>query len=353
MKPFRKILPDILKLIVFLGLGVLFIWLSVRNLSDEDVRMIFSSMKLVNNPVGWTFILLSAFSLLCADIIRAVRAKQMLMAIGYKPRTSITFYSVMICYLANFALPRLGEILRCTFLQRYENIPFQKSLGTVILERAVDFVCWIALFIIATLMNNGLLSQLTVDQETGMTLRDWFAAKGMGFLGNYLLFTLIGIGIIFLIVIKLTKKYWIKNKYFKKTADFFKDIWKGFISIKDMPKPWLFVLLTILMWICYFLGTYLFFFSLPYLRHIGAGAAFTVLVFGTIAFMVSQGGLGSYPLITAGIVMLYGISYPQGLAGGWIGWLLQTVVSLVFGLLTLCVIPFYKRNDSTIETFTE
>lgn len=353
MNDLKKIFTNILKVILFVGLGVFFIWLSVKDLSDDDIQMIFSSMKLVNNPFGWTFIILSAGSLICADIVRTLRARQMLTAIGYRPRVSSTFYSVMVCYLANLALPRLGEILRCTYLQRFENVPFQKSLGTVILERTIDVVCWGVLFIIATLMNNGLISQLVVNKETNMTLSEWFTAKGMEFMGNYLLFVVIAAAILLFAIIRLTRKYWINNKFFSKVAQFFKDIWKGFISIKDMPRPWLFVFLTVLMWVFYFLGTYFFFFSLPYLRHTGPGAAFTVLVFGTIAFMVSQGGLGAYPLITAGIVMLYGVSYPQGLAAGWIGWILQTAVALIIGLITLAITPFCKRRDSTIATTEE
>ena len=73
-----------------------------------------------------------------------------------------------------------------------------------------------------------------------------------------------------------------------------------------------------------------------------------MLVFGTIAFIISQGGLGAYPLITAGIVMLYGIPYTQGLAAGWIGWILQTAVSLVLGLASLIATSFYKRHDASI-----
>jgi hypothetical protein len=346
MEKFKKILPDILKVILFLGLGILFIWLSIKDLDKEDIQMIFSSMSLVNNPRGWFFIMLSVAAIVAADLIRAARAELLLKSIHYKPRFSMMFYSVMVCYLANLALPRLGEVLRCTFLQRYENVPFQKSLGTVILERAVDLVCWIFLLIIAMLLNNGLLSQLVVDQETGVTLQEWFAQKGLSYIGNYLIYIIIAIVILLVILIRATRNWWQKKPALVKIANFFKGIWHGFVSIKDIPKPWHFVFWTVAMWVCYFFGVYLFFHALPYLQHIGPGAAFSVLVFGTIAFIISQGGLGAYPLITAGIVMLYGISYPQGLAAGWIGWILQTAVSLVLGFFSLAVTSFYKKHDS-------
>ena len=347
MEKLKKILPDILKMILFLGLGILFIWLSIRNLSKEDIKMIFSSMSLVNNPRGWLFIMLSVAAIVAADLIRAARAGLLLKSIHYKPRFSMMFYSVMVCYLANLALPRLGEILRCSFLQRYENVPFQKTLGTVILERAVDFVCWVFLLVIAMLLNNGLLAQLVVDQSSGTTLQEWFAQKGLSYVGNYLIYIVILVIILFVVLIRTTRSWWQKRPALVKVANFFKGIWHGFVSIKDIPKPWHFVFWTVAMWICYFFGVYLFFHALPYLQHIGPGAAFTVLVFGTIAFIISQGGLGAYPLITAGIVMLYGISYPQGLAAGWIGWILQTAVSLILGFFSLAVTSLYKKHDAS------
>ncbi len=346
MEKFKKILPDILKTSIFVGLGILFIWLSIKDLSKDDIQMIFSSMSLVNNPQGCLFIGLSALAIVAADLIRAARAELLLKSIHYRPRFSMMFYSVMVCYLANLALPRLGEVLRCTFLQRYENVPFQKSLGTVILERAVDVVCWLFLLIIALLLNNGLLSNLIVDQSQQLTLEDWFAQKGLSYVGNYLLYIIIAVIALLVVIIRLTRNWWQKRPALVKVANFFKGIWRGFVSIKDIPNPWHFVFWTVAMWICYYLGVYCFFHALPYLNHIGPGAAFTVLIFGTIAFMISQGGLGSYPLITAGIVMLYGIPYTQGLAAGWIGWILQTAVSLILGLFSLVATSFYKRHDA-------
>lgn len=347
MSKLKKILPDILKTTIFVGLGILFIWLSIKDLSKEDIQMIFSSMSLVNNPRGWFFIGLSVVAIVAADLIRAARAQLLLRSINYYPRFSMMFYSVMVCYIANLALPRLGEILRCSFLQRYENVPFQKSLGTVILERAVDVVCWLFLLIIALVVNNGLLSNLIVDQSQQLTMKEWFAQKGLSYVGNFLIYIIIALIVLLIILVRVTRKWWQKRPALVKIADFFKGIWRGFVSIKDIPDPWHFVFWTIAMWVCYFFGVFLFFNALPYLQHIGPGAAFTVLIFGTIAFMISQGGLGSYPLITAGIVMLYGISYTQGLAAGWIGWILQTAVSLILGLFSLIVTSFYKKHDAT------
>lgn len=336
----------IFQLLLFVGLGVFFIWFSIRDLSKEDVRMIFDSVKVVNNPFSWCMLLVSAFFALMADVARAVRGKILLEPLGYNVRMSMSFYSVMVCYLANLALPRLGEILRCTFLQRFENVPFQKSLGTVLTERAVDILLWLVFLFIAIGMNMDLLNNLVVDHSQGLTLRAWFEQKGLSILGNYFIYLLLAAIVVLFAIIRLTRRWWMRVPFLVKVRNFFAGIWRGFISIKDLPNPWRYAFWTALMWLCYFLGTYFCFFAFPFLRSVGPGAAYTLLIISTIAFMVSQGGLGSYPLIAAGILYMYGISYTQGLAAGWIGWLLQTVVVLVFGLLSLLLASFYGGKSS-------
>jgi len=335
-----------LQVILFLGLGVFFIWLSTKNLSKEDVRMIFDSVKVVNNPFSWCMLFVSAFFALMADVARAVRGKIQLEPLGYRVRMSMSFYAVMVCYLANLAVPRLGEFLRCSFMQRFEHVPFQKTFGTVLTERAVDILLWLVFLVIAIGMNMELLNNLVVDHEQGLTLRAWFEQKGLSLLGNYFIYLLLGAILVIYILIRLTRRWWMRVPFLVKVRDFFVGIWRGFISIKDLPNPWRYVFWTALMWVCYFLGTYFCFFAFPFLRGIGPGAAYTLLIFSTIAFMISQGGLGSYPLIAAGILYMYGVSYTQGLAAGWIGWLLQTVVALVFGLLSLLLASFYGDKSS-------
>ena len=335
-----------LQLVLFVGLGVFFIWLSIRDLSKEDVRMIFDSVKVVNNPFSWCMLLVSAFFALMADVARAVRGKILLEPLGYNVRMSMSFYSVMVCYMANLALPRLGEILRCTFLQRFENVPFQKSLGTVLTERAVDILLWLVFLFIAIGMNMEVLNNLVVDHSQNLTLRAWFEQKGLSLLGNYFIYILLAAVVAIYLIMRLTRRWWMRVPFLVKVRDFFAGIWRGFISIKDLPHPWRYGLWTALMWVFYFLGTYFCFFAFPFLRNVGPGAAYTLLIFSTIAFMVSQGGLGSYPLIAAGILYMYGVSYTQGLAAGWIGWLLQTVVVLIFGLLSLLLASFYGGKPS-------
>lgn len=345
-------LVTFLQLVLFVGLGVFFIWLSLRSLSKEDMRVIWESMGSVNQPTSWLLLIAAAIMATMADVARAVRAQILLEPLGYKPRFAMTFYSVMVCYLANLALPRLGEILRCSFLQRFEKVPFQKSLGTVVTERAVDILCWLVIMIVVIAMNSGLLSNVIIDHETNTSIGMWMEQKGLSVISNYFIYILLGVIAVVWLILRLTRKWWMRHAWCVKIRDFFAGIWQGFISIKDLPHPGRYILWNTLMWIFYFLGTYLCFFAIPYLHGLGPGAALAVLAFGTIAFMISQGGLGSYPLITAGILLMYGINYTHGLAAGWIGWILQTAVALIVGFISLFLSSFYEKRDSAIPSNT-
>lgn len=340
-------IKNLIQLIIFLGLGIFFIWLSLKNLTREDMRMILDSMSLINTPFNWLMLCCAAAAALFADFARAQRAKLLLEPLGYNVSNSMCFYSVMVCYLANLALPRLGEVLRCSFLQRFENVPFQKSLGTVVTERAVDILCWGIMLLFVIGLNTSLLNDLVVNQDSQITLRMWMEQKGLSLLSNYFIYILLAVIIILGLIIHFTKKWWQKVGWMMKIHHVVTGIWQGFISIKNLPHPWLYILWNTLMWVSYFAGTYFCFLALPFLRSVGPDAAFTLLILSTIAFMISQGGLGSYPLFAAGILVMYNIPYTQGLAAGWIGWILQTIIVLIFGLLSLLLASFYSKKTKT------
>jgi uncharacterized membrane protein len=60
--------------------------------------------------------------------------------------------------------------------------------------------------------------------------------------------------------------------------------------------------------------------------------------------IITQGGIGAYQLAVQKTLTLYGISEVDGLAYGWLLWLVQTVMVLVVGLICLIFIPIYNRK---------
>jgi len=122
---FKNKLFTFIKFVFFLGLGILIIWLSVRNLTAKEKGEILASFRIAN--YNWVFlaILLGILS----HVLRSLRWMMFFKPMGYHPSFKNTFYAVMVGYFANMAFPRLGEVTRCGILAKYEKIPFNKGVG--------------------------------------------------------------------------------------------------------------------------------------------------------------------------------------------------------------------------------
>ena len=341
------ILKKILKFILFFGVGIFFIYLSIKDLTTEDIQMLKESAAEVKKGSAWIFLAISLVIGAFSHYFRALRSVLLLEPLNYKIRKSMSFFAVMVCYLANLAFPRLGEVLRCTFLQQYEKVPFQKSLGTVVTERAIDLILLLIVVGIAILLNTNILYELKVGDTT---LGEGLSQKIVGMLQNFTLYYLLAGLILLIVIIYVTRKKWNKIHFFVKIKHFFIGIWQGLISIKDLKHPILFVIYSLMIWVCYFLGTYFCFFAFDFLSGLGITVVFSCFAFGLIGFVVGPGGLGAYPLIIAGTLVLYGVDYNAGLAAGWVGWGVQTLMVIVFGIISLIAASFMKRTANEVSS---
>jgi len=141
-KPFKAGFLTILKFVIFLGLGILIIWLSLKDLTEVEKHEIVKAFRTAN----YNWVILGIVIGIGSHIVRALRWMMFMKPMGYNPSLKNSFYAVMIGYLANLAFPRLGEVTRCGILTKYEKIPFNRSLGTVITERAIDMLIFFSLF---------------------------------------------------------------------------------------------------------------------------------------------------------------------------------------------------------------
>ena len=315
----------------FLGLGVFLIWWSLKGLTTEDRLQITHALE---RGRYWLIVPGIAINIL-SHWLRALRWRLIIQPLGYSPTRINTFFAVMIGYLANQAVPRLGEVLRCSTLTRYEKIPLDKLVGTVILERLVDTICLFAVFLLALAIQPDLYQNI---------LSTFFPAK-QGGNGLTLLFY---IGLALLVVMVLTFLWMLitKKKFADLVAIFRKislHIWQGFISIRALKKRWAFAFLSIAIWALYAASVYIGFLMLEETMHYGFKETLTVLCAGTLAMAATPGGIGAYAFLVQKTMTIYQLSTGLGLALGWLLWLLQVVVVLVVGGLSLLGLPLYNK----------
>jgi hypothetical protein len=121
---------------------------------------------------------------------------------------------------------------------------------------------------------------------------------------------------------------------------------EGLKSLLKVRNLWLFAFYTISIWALYLLMAYIVFFSIPDTSNVGIDAGLAVLVFGSIGFMVVQGGIGIYPAIVAETLVLYGVSSVQGYALGWLIWTSQNLTIVVVGIISLILLPILNNRKN-------
>jgi len=136
----KKILSSVL----FFLIGVSVFWLVYRNFNFNELLNALKNIRFRWIIVSITFGLLSHF-------IRAIRWKMLIEPMGYKPGLSNLFLSVIVLYFTNLIIPRGGEITRCTVISKYEQVPFVKLAGTVLVERITDLLAFALILLILVL----------------------------------------------------------------------------------------------------------------------------------------------------------------------------------------------------------
>lgn len=335
----RKIL-QLLQYILFLGIGVFLVWWQLKSMQPAEKEDFIRSLKNVDYRMVIPVVIMSLLS----HLSRAMRWKILLEPLHYFPKLKNVFAVTMIGYLANAAVPRLGELMKCTFLARYEKLKVDKLFGSIILERTFDFVCFL-LFI-------GITVLIQLD-TVGAYFNDKISAIAGGNASfswlNALLFLLTAAAL--LLFIRLILLRFPGNRFVQKVKGFIKGILQGFAAIAQLKQQKAFVAHTLFIWAMYLLQVYVGFNAMQSTSHLGMPAACSVLTLATLAMIATPGGIGSFPIFVMQTLAIYLIPETQGKAFGWLLWGVNTGIVIVSGVLAIILLPYInKRNNRIITT---
>ena len=325
------------KFLFFLGIGIGLIWLVVKDLTEKDKEEIYKSFREANY---WWIIVTILLGFL-SNVSRAIRWKMLMKPLGHSPRLDNTVYAIFIGYMANYALPRLGEVTRCGILNRYDKVPMNELLGTVLAERAIDMLCLILIFFYTLFAQYSLIYNYT-EQKLFLPLWNKLAPLFANKIIVIVLFVLFLLAVWLLIRFIRIANTGIISKF----SNALKGFLNGMVSIKNIDKPFLFVFHSVFIWVMYFLMNYVGFWAFSETANLSLSAGFSTLVFGSVGMIVVQGGIGAYPLIIMETLKLYGVSTAVGFAYGWIAWSAQAVEMILLGFLSLLLLPLVNRTNT-------
>lgn len=282
--------------------------------------------------------------------VRALRWRLLMEPLGYKPNSINVYMAVLIGYLANLALPRLGEVSRCGILAKYEKIPFNKSFGSVISERAVDMLSFILLFFLLLVTQSERLS-LYIQQKIYIPLQ---AKLDLNYSQqSNLVWVLVALVVVSIALFYFFRKSITSTKAYLKFNGLLGGFLTGMKSVIKMKHPVMFMMYTIAIWVLYLLMAYVVFFSLDETSNLSLEAGLAILVFGSVGIMIVQGGIGIYPAIVAETLFLFSITSTTGYAIGWLIWSSQTIMVLIAGVFSLLLLnTFNSKGNGNTETNT-
>jgi uncharacterized protein (TIRG00374 family) len=319
----KKKLIKFFKILLPLLIGILFIYLSVKDTTSSDRETIYQAVK----NADYRFVFLSLCMGLLSHFSRAYRWNFMLHPMGYRPKLINNVLAIFITYIANLGVPRSGEFFRATVMKTYENIPFEKSFGTIIAERMVDLIMLFLVIGIALLLQFEFIISFLEKQYFNPTT---------------LIISLVLLGFSLWILIKQLKKS--SSVLAKKILGLIEGLTEGILTLVKMPKKWAYLFHTFLIWGLYVFMFYVVKLALPETFDLPFETLLIGFIVGAITISATNGGIGIYPFSVSLVLVSYGISKESSLAFGWIMWTAQTVMVIVFGSLSFFILPLINRK---------
>jgi glycosyltransferase 2 family protein len=350
----KKILLDILKFSIFLGIGVaIMMWFykGQNTAFQEQLRLEGKApYPLINKLVEdfrsvnlfWIGMTLLAFSI--SNYSRAVRWNMLIYPLGYRPKTRNAVFAVNISYFTNLWMSRAGELVRAGSLAKVENISVSKIMGTVVVDRILDMVTLIIIVAFSFLLEYDVLWGF-LDKNIG---------KGDGsfrLLQHPIFWGIILLGIVSLILLYGFRKKIAQIPLIAKVWHIVEKFAEGLKTIRKVENLPVFIFHSINIWVMYYMMTYLCFYAFAPTAHLPAIAALTVFVFGTFGIVIpSPGGMGTYHVLATAALVIHGVNSNDAFSFANIMFFsIQIFYNIVAGVISIILLRYYNKKNTPLS----
>lgn len=346
-------LKKALQFLLFLGIGIAILTLVFRSqnaafheqcrldgVPDDQCSLTdklladFSSVR-----VGWILLVVAAFT--ASNIFRALRWQMLFEPLGHRTSFANSLLTILLGYFANLGFPRIGEVVRGSTMARYEKIPVEQSMGTLVVDRLMDFVCLFLVIGLAFLFQGKTVLDFITRNQTG-------GAEG-GMLQNTLLLTVFGLMCAGIAALFIFRHKLAHLPVYQKIAKLVKGFWDGLRSVFKLKNPALFLLYSAGIWLMFYCQCVCNLKSFPPTSGLGPGQALMVFVFGTLGFVIpSPGGMGTFHALSIAGLALYGINGGDAFSYANISFFaIQIFYNIAGGVIALVLLPLInKKHDA-------
>ncbi|MCF0197567.1 MAG: flippase-like domain-containing protein [Bacteroidaceae bacterium] len=292
----------------------------------------------LTTDVRWGWMLLSFPFGISAQVFRALRWRQLLTPMGERVRHHTSICAIFISYASSLVVPRMGEVLRCGVLKRWDGVRFSRGIGTVVTERVVDMAL-VLTFSALTVMTQIPIF-LTFVGQTGLSLHgvlSRFTAAG---------YVVTALSLLLMTATCILLVY--RLHVFSRLRNALRGLTDGILSIRDVRSPLLFLFYSVAIWVSYYLHFYVALFCFPCTEHLGPVVALVAFVVGCFAVLVpTPNGAGPWHFAVKTIFVMYGVG---GTEGALCALVIHTVQTLLVALLGIYAVVAMGLTRKRVES---
>ena len=297
-------------------------------------------MMMQIRQANYSWVALSMACAVIALVFRAFRWRLLIEPLNERPKITHIFHAINVGYLANFVFPRIGEITRCGILNRTDRISVSRLFGTVIVERAFDVLICVLLLFLILLLRFDAVSGFIMENIMQPALNRLPGVMGVGWFIIIIAF----VALVFFLFFKIFRTQLSKISAWQKIKDMLRGVFKGIQSVSRIRHLGWFVVWNFLIYVMYFLQTYLVFFALESTSSLGLGDGLFVLVLSALALIIPvQGGIGAYHWIISMGLTIFGITREEGMVYATISHSVTAILFILLGAVSL-VFVFYGNK---------
>ncbi|MCL2651468.1 MAG: flippase-like domain-containing protein [Candidatus Azobacteroides sp.] len=324
-KSFVSVLKQIAKVTIPLLLGIVILYFLYKG---TNFRELWSYIRTAH----WGILAFSLIFGLAGNVIRGLRWELLVNPLGYHPRRSDLIYAVLGNYAVNFALPRAGEIWRCGVIHKKDKIPFQKLIGTLIIDRIFDMVMVIIFIFFAFIFNISV----------------FYRNIGRLNLPTVLTSPYLYLGILALLVLATLAIVFLKNNFIvKKIRDLLFSMWNDMLLVWKMKEKKRFILYSFGIWISYFLYFFITFYAFDFTAHLGLAAGLFIFTVSSVSMSIpSNGGLGPWQAAVVFGLTIYRVGFEEAKAFATGVFAFQSIWVVLCGLFGIFALSFNGKRHT-------
>ncbi len=321
---------------IVLAIGGAFLWFVF---AGTDWTELWSKIK--NADYYW--ISLGMAIGIFSHYLRGLRAVLMYEPLGYKVPVKHSFYAVLIGYFINYIIPRAGELSRCAALYKTDDIPVNKSLGTVVAERAFDLLLLVFILSFTTLAQLDFIDEVA----TKLSSEPMRATEPRSFYLS-IKFMLLAFVVIVGSVFLLFRKLLLAVPLVKKVLVLAKGFWEGIMTVRKIRKPSLFWIYSSGIWFGYLMMMYCCLKGMDATNELGMMACATVFALGCVGIVIPApaAGAGTYHYFIILALSLYNVPREDALAYATLVHGAQMILLMLLGAISSVMVLLVQRKKN-------